>query len=79
MYGLGRLFFKYYKSNPTKDRGHDSAIKNKFNRQKKNNAIVNHALDEMILQENNKVSAEAGAYENIELKLTRTIYIRLII
>ena len=36
----------------------------KFNRQKENNCIVNYAVDEMLLQENNKVSTE-----NIESEL----------
>ena len=37
-----------------------------FNRQKENNAIVNNVVDEIILQENNKVSAEAEAHEKNE-------------
>ena len=31
--------------------------------EKKNNAIVNHAVDEIILQGNNKVSAKYEAHE----------------
>ena len=50
---------------PTKDRRHDPATRNKFNIQKDNNDIVNHAVDEILLQENNKVSAESEIYENI--------------
>ena len=38
--------------------------RSKFNRQKENNCIVNYAVDEMLLQENNKVSTE-----NIESEL----------
>ena len=36
-----------------------------FNRQKQNNDIVNHEVDDIILQENSKVSAEAEAQESI--------------
>ena len=60
---------RYYKSRPTKDRGHDTATRKKFNIQKDNNAIVNHAADEIIPQENNKVSAEAEAHKNIEYEI----------
>ena len=51
------------------DRGHDTTNRKEFNRQQENNYIVNHALDEILLRENNKVSAEAEAHENIEAKL----------
>ena len=37
------------------------ATKNKLNRQQENNDIVNHAADEITLQENGKLSAEAEA------------------
>ena len=55
----------YEKSVPTKDHGRDPSTRNKFNINQENNAIFNHAVDEIILQENNKVSAEAEAHENI--------------
>ena len=42
-------------------------LKNKFSRDKENNAIVQHAVDEIILQENNIFSAEDEALENIDL------------
>ena len=48
---------KYSKRRPTKYRGNEPATKNKFNRQQENNAIVNHAVDDIILQESNKASA----------------------
>ena len=41
-------------------------LKNKFNRHQEENAIVNHVVDEILLQEDNKISAEAEAHENIE-------------
>ena len=47
----------YAKKIPTKDRGHNTLPRNKFNRQKENNAIVNSAVDEILLHENEKVSA----------------------
>ena len=55
---LGDFGSKYDKSIHIKDRGHDSANINKFNRHKYNNAIIKQAVDEILLQENNKVSAE---------------------
>ena len=42
---LGNFGYKYAKSRPTKDRGNDPTIINKFNRQKENNDIVNHEVD----------------------------------
>ena len=34
--------------------------------QQNNNYIVNSAVDEILMQENQKLSAETGAHENIE-------------
>ena len=36
----------------------------KFNRNQENNAMVQHSVDEMILQQNKKMSAENESYEN---------------
>ena len=55
-----------HQSRPTKYRGHNPANRNKFNRQQEKNDIVNSAVDEILLQEDQKVSAEKGAHENIE-------------
>ena len=41
---------KCTKVRPTKDRGHNPTKKKKFNRQEYNNDIVNHAVDEILLQ-----------------------------
>ena len=60
---------KYSKIRPTKDHGHEPATKNKFNRQKEKNYIVNHAVDEIILQDNNKGSDEYESHENIDSKI----------
>ena len=40
--------------------------KNKFNRQKENNAIFNSAVYEILMHENQKVSAEKEAHKNIQ-------------
>ena len=53
---LGDFGFEYSKNRPTKDRENDTKTEKKFNRQQDNNDIINHAMDEIILQENNKVS-----------------------
>ena len=34
-----------------------------------NSAIVNHEVDAIILQENNKVSAESESHENIDFEI----------
>ena len=39
---------------------------NKFNRKQDNNAIVKQAYDEILLQKNNKVSAQEESHQNIE-------------
>ena len=63
---LEDLDSEYVKSRPTKYPRHNPANGNKFNKQKQNNAILNHAVDEIFLQGNNKVSDEEEANENIE-------------
>ena len=62
---LVNFCFNYSKSRPTKDRWHDTTTINKLNRHQEKILIVNHALDEIILRVNNKVSAEAEAHEII--------------
>ena len=63
---MGDFVSKYAKRRPTKDRGHDPSKIFVFNRQQENNDIVNYAWDEIILQENDKVSDESEAHETIE-------------
>ena len=58
--------FKYDKSRPTKDRRHDTANKKKVNRKQEINLIVKKSVDEILPQEDNKLSSEEEAYENIE-------------
>ena len=49
---------KYSKSRPTKDRGQEPVDENKFNRNQENNAIVQNSVDDILLQENMKLSVE---------------------
>ena len=51
---------------PNKNHGKDSENRNKFNRHQENNYIVDHSVVDILIQENNKVSAKAEAHENIE-------------
>ena len=57
---------KYVKGRPAKDRGQDPLPRNKFNSQQEKSAIVNSAVDEILLHENKKVSAAKKAPEHIE-------------
>ena len=52
---MGDFGANYAKGNTTKDRGNHPAPRKKFNRQQKNNAIVNNAVDEILLQKTQKV------------------------
>ena len=63
---LGDFGYTYINTRPTKDHGNNPAPRNKFNRQQENNAIVNSAVDKILLQENEKVSSVREAHENIE-------------
>ena len=54
---------------PTKDHGHDTPTRNKFNIQQEKNTTVKIAVDIILTQENNKLSSEAEAHENIESDL----------
>ena len=63
---LGYFSYKCFKIKPNKDRRNDTATRKKFNRHKESNAIVNHVVDEILLQKNNNLSTETEAHENIE-------------
>ena len=54
---LGDFGSKYAKIRLTNNRGHNPANRNKYTRKRYNNDIVNSEVDEIILQENDKVSA----------------------
>ena len=58
MQGPGILWLYYCR--------HDTETWIKFNRQQENNGIVNSAVEEILLHENQKVSSENGVYENTE-------------
>ena len=55
---LGYFDFKYAKTRPNMEYGQHSANRKEFNRQQENNYIVKLEADEIILQEDNKVSFE---------------------
>ena len=63
---MGYFGYTYSKSRPTKDRGHEPTTNKQIGRQKDNNTIFQHAVDDIILQDNKKLSAEAEAHENID-------------
>ena len=63
---LGDFGSKYAKTRHTNNRGHNHKNINEYTRQQYNNTIVNSAVDEIILQENNKVSAGTEAQKIIE-------------
>ena len=63
---LGELGSNYSKIMHTSNRGHNQENRNEYTRHQYNNTIVNSAVDEIILQENNKVSAGTESQEIIE-------------
>ena len=63
---MGYFGSNYYKSRPSNNHGQEPATRKKFNRHKENNDIVNHEVDDIILQKNNKASSEYEAHENID-------------
>ena len=63
---LGDFGSNYAKIRHTSNRGHNHENSNKYTRQQYNNTIVNSAVDEIIVQENNKVSAWTESQEVIE-------------
>ena len=65
---LGEFCCRYSKSRPTKDYGHDPVtIKNQYTARE--NDIVQHAVDGITLQQNNKLSAEDEAHGNIDSEI----------
>ena len=55
---LGDFGTKYANSRPTKEHGRSPVPKKKINRQQENNAIVDNAVDEILLNETQKASAK---------------------
>ena len=71
--------FKYSKSRPTKNRWHEPAAKKKFIRKQENNAIVQHEVDDIILQDDKELSAEMKHTRTLIMKSMKMIYMILII
>ena len=65
---LGYFITKYANSMPTKDRGIIPVTREKINRQKENNAIVNNAADEILLTQ--KLSAKIMKHQNFWTLIT---------
>ena len=63
---MGYFGSKYAKIRPTKYRRQDPVNRKKINRQQENSTIVNRAVNEILLYENQKASAEKRARENNE-------------
>ena len=66
---MGYFGSKYSKISPTKDRGHDTASKNKFNKQQENNDIVQHVVDKIVLQDRNTLSAEDESHRGNDFEI----------
>ena len=66
---LGDFGYKYSKSRPTKYCRQDPAKMKKCKRQKENNSISQHAVDQIILKEKSKFSAEDEAQESIYFEI----------
>ena len=62
---LGYFGSQYAKSRPTKYRENNPIKRDKFNKHQENNDIVTSAVDEILPHENQKISSEKGAHENI--------------
>ena len=63
---LGDFGSKYVEIRPTKDCGQNPLPRNKFNRHKENSDIVNSALDEALLHENEQLITVKEANENVD-------------
>ena len=63
---LGNFGSKYAETIPTKDCGHDPITRKKFNNQQENDYIVKIAVDEILVNENEKGIATKEAHENVE-------------
>ena len=63
---MGDFGSKQVKSRPTKDRGNDPVPGNNVCSQKENNAIVNNAVDEILLHKNQKLSTKKKLKKNVD-------------
>ena len=63
---MGEFGTKYTKCRPTKDPKQNPATNNFFGIQKEKNAIVQHAVDEIILQENKQLGVKVETHNKID-------------
>ena len=63
---MGEIGNKYAKFRPTKDFRQEPATKKKCVRHQEKNYKVQHAVDEIILQEKENLSVKDETYENID-------------
>ena len=68
---MRKFNYKYSKIWPTQDQGQDPATKKKFNRKKENNDIFQNSVDDIILQDNMKLSVEEEEHENIDSEVDK--------
>ena len=54
---LGDFGTKYAEGNPTKYHGNNPVPRGKFNSPQENNAIINNAMDDVLINETKKLSA----------------------
>ena len=62
---LGDFGTKYDTYRSTKDHRQDPATKKSFGRQQENNTMIQHVVDEIILQQNEKLSVKYETRESI--------------
>ena len=62
---LGDFSIKYAKVRPTKYLRQEPVTNNNFGSQQENNAIIQHAFDEIIPQQNKKISVKYETHENM--------------
>ena len=63
---MGDFVNQYTKRRPTEYRKKEPETKKKFGIQQENNAIVQHAVDEIILQDNKKLGRKDKTHDNID-------------
>ena len=61
--------YKHSKRRPTKVFRQDTGTNNKFGRQQENNAIVQHAVYEIILHDNKNVGVKDETHDNINYEV----------
>ena len=74
---MGDIGVKYSKGKPNKEHGNHIIPAKKISSYLENNAVINNVVDEILLNETQKVSTEREAPYFWTLSVMRTIYIRL--